>query len=97
MSLQSTPSAGKPLANTVSECEANDQSDCNFQHWESLEAESNRLPLSTDGQPIMKIELNPRRRRRRRESNGVLRDGEARRKASNSCLCYLLRSIYLPV
>src|SRR5262249_62119761 len=25
MSLQSTPSAGKPLANTVSECEANNQ------------------------------------------------------------------------
>jgi hypothetical protein len=23
-----TPSAGKPLANTVSECEANNQSDC---------------------------------------------------------------------
>jgi hypothetical protein len=26
------PSAGKPLANTVSDCEANDQSDCSFQH-----------------------------------------------------------------
>jgi hypothetical protein len=32
MSLHSTPSAEKPLANTVSECEANDQSDCSFQH-----------------------------------------------------------------
>src|SRR5262245_28545601 len=30
MSLQSTPSAGKPLAKTVSDCEANDQSDCSF-------------------------------------------------------------------
>jgi hypothetical protein len=32
MSLHSTPSAEKPLANTVSESEANDQSDCSFQH-----------------------------------------------------------------
>src|SRR5260370_1929049 len=32
MSLRSTPSAEKPLANTVSESEANDQSDCSFQH-----------------------------------------------------------------
>jgi hypothetical protein len=37
MSLQSTPSAGKPLANTVSECEANDQSDCNSRHLANLE------------------------------------------------------------
>jgi hypothetical protein len=32
LSLRWAPSAGKPLANTVSECEANDQSDCSFQH-----------------------------------------------------------------
>jgi hypothetical protein len=35
LSLRLTPSAGNPLANTVPECEANDQSDCNFQHWKS--------------------------------------------------------------
>jgi hypothetical protein len=29
-SLRLVPSAGKPLANTVSECEANDQDDCSF-------------------------------------------------------------------
>ena len=28
------PSAGNPLANTVSESEPNDQNDCNLQHWE---------------------------------------------------------------
>jgi hypothetical protein len=32
LSLRLTPSAGNPLANTVCECEANDQSDCNFKH-----------------------------------------------------------------
>src|SRR5262249_60655171 len=32
LSLRLAPSAGKPLANTVSECEANDQDDCTFQH-----------------------------------------------------------------
>ena len=38
--LRLVPSAGNPLANTVSECEANDQSDCNFQHCESRQLES---------------------------------------------------------
>jgi hypothetical protein len=32
LSLRLTPSAGNPLANTVSECEANDGCDCNFKH-----------------------------------------------------------------
>jgi hypothetical protein len=32
MSLRLAPSAGEPLANTISECEANGQSDCSFQH-----------------------------------------------------------------
>jgi hypothetical protein len=32
LSLRLTPSAENPLANTVCECEANDQSDCNFKH-----------------------------------------------------------------
>ncbi len=32
LSLRLAPSAGEPLANTVSECEANDQGDCSFQH-----------------------------------------------------------------
>jgi hypothetical protein len=31
-SLRSAPSVRNPLAHTVSECEANDQSDCIFQH-----------------------------------------------------------------
>jgi hypothetical protein len=34
--LRLVPPAGNPLANTVSECEANDQNDCNyydFRHW----------------------------------------------------------------
>jgi hypothetical protein len=34
LSLRLAPSAGEPLANTVSECEANDQNDCSFQHCE---------------------------------------------------------------
>jgi hypothetical protein len=40
-----TPSAGNPLANTVPQCEANDQSDCNFQHWSraNLDREPSRL------------------------------------------------------
>ena len=32
--LSLAPSARHPLANTVSESEPNDQSDCNLQHWE---------------------------------------------------------------
>ncbi len=32
LSLRLTPSEGNPLANTISECEANDQSDYNFKH-----------------------------------------------------------------
>ena len=32
--LSLAPSARNPLANTVSESEPNDQSDCNLQHWE---------------------------------------------------------------
>jgi hypothetical protein len=32
LSLRLAPSMGNPLANTVSECEANDQSDCNFKY-----------------------------------------------------------------
>jgi len=32
LSLRLAPSAGEPIANTVSECEANDQNDCAFQH-----------------------------------------------------------------
>ena len=39
----SPPSARNPLANTVSECEANDQNDCNFQHWESRQHRRLRL------------------------------------------------------
>jgi hypothetical protein len=31
-SLPMAPSAGNPLAHTVSECEADDQNDCDFQH-----------------------------------------------------------------
>src|SRR5262245_39354353 len=31
-SFRLAPSAREPLANTVSECEANDQHDCSFQH-----------------------------------------------------------------
>jgi hypothetical protein len=31
-SLRLAPSAGEPLADTVSECEANNQHDCSFQH-----------------------------------------------------------------
>src|SRR5262249_37776381 len=34
LSLRLAPLAGSPLGNTVSECEANDQSNCNFHHWE---------------------------------------------------------------
>jgi hypothetical protein len=34
-SLRLAPSARNPLANAVSECEANDQNDCDFRHWES--------------------------------------------------------------
>ena len=33
--LSLAPSARNPLANTVSESEPHDQSDCNLQHWES--------------------------------------------------------------
>jgi hypothetical protein len=32
LSRRSAPPAGNPFANTVSESEANDQSDCNFKH-----------------------------------------------------------------
>ena len=32
LSRRLAPSAGNPFANTVSEREANDQSDCNFKH-----------------------------------------------------------------
>jgi hypothetical protein len=35
LSLRSAPSAGNPLANTISDCEANDQSNYNF-HWRRL-------------------------------------------------------------
>ena len=39
------PSAGKPLPNTVSECEANDQSDCTYcdSNLESLSVTIRRL------------------------------------------------------
>jgi hypothetical protein len=33
VSSRLVPSAGNPLGNTVSEREADDQSNCNFQHW----------------------------------------------------------------
>jgi hypothetical protein len=35
LSLRSAPSAGNPLANTISDCEANDQRNYNF-HWRRL-------------------------------------------------------------
>ena len=44
MSLQSTPSAGKPLANTVSECEANNQSDCTVSDAGAASPRSFRVP-----------------------------------------------------
>src|SRR6266699_141174 len=52
MSLHSTPSAEKPLANTVSECEANDQSDCSFQHiikWHQTPSHDQPLAPSPGG------------------------------------------------
>jgi hypothetical protein len=33
LSSRLVPSAGNPLGNSVSEREADDQSNCNFQHW----------------------------------------------------------------
>ena len=33
----------KPIREHVSECEANDQNDCNFQHWESRQHRRLRL------------------------------------------------------
>src|SRR5262249_53012119 len=35
LSSRLVPPAGNPLRNTVSEREADDQSNCNFQHWEA--------------------------------------------------------------
>src|SRR5262245_17541951 len=45
LSLRSAPSAGDPLANAVSECKANDQSDCSFQHWSIERSRDDNPPV----------------------------------------------------
>jgi len=49
--LRLASSAGNPLADTVSKCEANDQSDCNFEHRgpPRQRLRPPRVPLSTPG------------------------------------------------
>ena len=80
----------KPIREHVSECEANDQNDCNFQHWESRQHRSFGSYTHTRELRWNRTDP-PLRQTIKRQGNPAGRLRGSRNKLSEEVICALLR------